>query len=65
MNKLLTLLNNVLLSILELMITRITPSIHNLTVPTMFTNYLISLGEKLEIAINKGSVEKEVEHGRA
>jgi hypothetical protein len=62
MNKILIPLNNVVLSILELMITRILPSIHNLTIPTMLTNSLIALGEKLEIVINKYSVEKEVEH---
>lgn len=28
----------------------------------MLTNSLIALGEKLEIVINKYSVEKEVEH---
>lgn len=65
MNKLLTLLNNVLLSTLELMINHLPPSIHNMTVPTMITNSLIALSEKLEIEINNSSVKKEVEHGRA
>lgn len=60
LNKILILLNNVLLSILELMINHLPPSIHNMTVPTMITNSLIALSEKLEIVINKGSVEKEV-----
>lgn len=65
MNKILIPLNNVVLSTLELMINYLPPTIHNMSVPTTITNSLITLYEKLEIMINKGSVEKEVEHGRA
>ncbi|WP_063565455.1 hypothetical protein [Paenibacillus sp. O199] len=65
MNKLLILLNNVILSILELMIKYLPPSIHNMMVPTMITDSLVALAEKLVIVTNNSNVEKEVEHGRA
>lgn len=63
MNKILIPLNNVVISILELMINHLPPSIHNMAIPTMITNSLIALGEKLETVINKGNVKMEVEHG--
>ena len=59
-NYLLIKLNILTLYILELMINHIPPSLHNMTVPTLLTDSLITLAEKLEIVINKSNVEKEV-----
>ncbi|PIH59698.1 hypothetical protein [Paenibacillus sp. LK1] len=64
MNKLLILLNNIVLSTLELVIKYLPPFIHNTTILIIFTDSLVALAEKLLIVINKGSVEKEVEYGR-
>ena len=59
-NYLIIKLNIVILYIVELMINHIPPSLHNMTVPTLLTNSLIALAEKLEIVINKSTVEKKL-----